>query len=134
MIDLDDMIVSCKFIMLFAIVDSMNNTGSLGLILIILFVILCYSEILLLVQVDPRPSLDECLLAILIALARHSLSCASAIMECPKLVETVINRLTKHRSVDIYPSTIKLVALLRVTSGDYLSYYSYFSFEYSLTP
>ncbi|CAA6666185.1 unnamed protein product [Spirodela intermedia] len=72
---------------------------------------ICY-----LLEVDPLPTLDECLVSILVALARHSPSCATAIIKCPRLIETVVHRFTKHLAVDVHPSMIKSVVLLRVLS------------------
>uniref|UniRef100_A0A5K0V8J9 Uncharacterized protein n=1 Tax=Nymphaea colorata TaxID=210225 RepID=A0A5K0V8J9_9MAGN len=46
---------------------------------------------------DHNVAAEECLLLVLIAFARHSPACARAIMECPRLVDTVINRFVKKK-------------------------------------
>ncbi|MQL93181.1 hypothetical protein Taro_025822 [Colocasia esculenta] len=72
---------------------------------------ICY-----LLEMDPLPTLDECLVSILIALARHSPSCVAAIMKCPRLIETVVRRFNEQHIFEAYPSKIKSVVLLRVLS------------------
>ncbi|XP_077211016.1 RPAP1-like, carboxy-terminal protein [Tasmannia lanceolata] len=59
-------------------------------------------------------ALDESLVSVLIGLARHSQACANAIIQCPRLIQTVVNRFIKNATMKIHPSTIKSVALLKV--------------------
>ncbi|XP_078432116.1 RPAP1-like, carboxy-terminal protein isoform X2 [Wolffia australiana] len=82
-----------------------------GLIRMGLLPRICY-----LLEVEPLPSLEECLLAILAALARHSPTSATAVMNCPRLIETIVGRFTQHSSLNIYPAMIKSVLLLRILS------------------
>lgn len=54
------------------------------------------------------------MLSILVALARHSPTSATAIMKCHRLVQTVINRFLAEQQMEINPSKIKSVILLKV--------------------
>ncbi|KAG1335442.1 putative transcriptional elongation regulator MINIYO [Cocos nucifera] len=72
---------------------------------------ICY-----LMEMDPLPTLQECLVSILVALARHSPTCADAIIRCPRLVRTIIDMFTKQSMVGIHPSHIKAVVFLKVLS------------------
>lgn len=65
-------------------------------------------------QMDPVAPLEECLVTILIGLSRHSRACADAVMKCPRLVQTVVNRFTKKDTVEAHPSMIKSMVLLKV--------------------
>lgn len=70
---------------------------------------ICY-----LIETDPSPPLEECLISILIAIARHSPTCAAAIMNCERLVQTVAGRFTLKEHVEINPCKIKIVKLIKV--------------------
>ncbi|KAL3539119.1 hypothetical protein ACH5RR_002485 [Cinchona calisaya] len=70
---------------------------------------ICY-----LLETQPSTSLEECLLSIVIALARHSPICATAIMKCHRLVQTVVVRFTSKEEIKINPPKIKSVILLKV--------------------
>ncbi|XP_038985186.1 transcriptional elongation regulator MINIYO [Phoenix dactylifera] len=72
---------------------------------------ICY-----LMEMDPLPTLQECLVSVLVALARHSPTCADAIIRCPRLIRTIIDMFTKQSMVEIHPSHIKAVILLKVLS------------------
>jgi len=63
---------------------------------------------------DPLPTLEECLLSILIALARHSPTTANAIMRCPRLIQSVVKMCTRHGTADT-PVQIKAIILLKVS-------------------
>ncbi|TQD96299.1 hypothetical protein C1H46_018065 [Malus baccata] len=63
---------------------------------------------------DPMAALEEYTISILIAIARHSPKCAVAIMNCERLLETIISRFIAKDTVDIQPSKIKSVRLLKV--------------------
>ncbi|KAA8535955.1 hypothetical protein F0562_028433 [Nyssa sinensis] len=67
-----------------------------------------------LLETDPSVALEECLVSILIAIARHSPTCADAIMKCQRLIQTVVDRFTMKDQMEIYPSKIKSVTLLKV--------------------
>nr|XP_016469234.1 PREDICTED: transcriptional elongation regulator MINIYO [Nicotiana tabacum] len=67
-----------------------------------------------LLETEPSAALEECLISILIAIARHSPTCADAIMKCQRLVQTIINRFTSKEQMEISISKIKSVALLRI--------------------
>ncbi|KAL5561276.1 hypothetical protein UlMin_031023 [Ulmus minor] len=63
---------------------------------------------------DHNTALGECVLSILVAIARHSPTCANAIMECQKLIEIVAHRFTSKDNIEIQPFKIKTVILLKV--------------------
>ncbi|KAF8406781.1 hypothetical protein HHK36_008873 [Tetracentron sinense] len=67
-----------------------------------------------LLENDPTVALEECLISILIGLARHSPTCANAIIKCQRLVQTVVDRFTNKDRMEIRPSKIKSVTLLKV--------------------
>jgi phage gp37-like protein len=67
-------------------------------------------------QTDPTAALEECIISILVGLARHSPTCANAIMKCQRLVETVVQRFTMKDNIEIHPSKIKSVRLLKVSN------------------
>ncbi|XP_052192752.1 transcriptional elongation regulator MINIYO [Diospyros lotus] len=67
-----------------------------------------------LLEKDPSAALEECIISILVAIARHSPTCANAIMMCQRLVQTVVNRFTMKDPMDVSPSKIKSVTLLKV--------------------
>ncbi|XP_021286386.1 transcriptional elongation regulator MINIYO [Herrania umbratica] len=68
----------------------------------------------ILLQIEPAAPLEECMISILIAIARHSPMCANVIMQCQRLVQTVVHRFTANNNVGVYPSKIKSVCLLKV--------------------
>lgn len=70
---------------------------------------ICY-----LIETDPSAPLEECLISILIAIARHSPTCAAAIMNCERLVQAVANRFTLKEPMEINPCKIKIVKLIKV--------------------
>ncbi|XP_057494839.1 transcriptional elongation regulator MINIYO-like isoform X2 [Actinidia eriantha] len=65
-------------------------------------------------ETDPSAALEECIISILIAIARHSPTCADAIMKCQRLIQTVVDRFTTKELMEVNPSKIKSVTLLRV--------------------
>ncbi|KAM0925556.1 hypothetical protein ACQ4PT_004122 [Festuca glaucescens] len=69
-----------------------------------------------LLEMDPPPVLKDYLVSILVALARHSLQSADAILNCTKLVQNVVKLLDKQGSMEIHSSEIKVVTLLKVLS------------------
>ncbi|XVF67994.1 hypothetical protein PTKIN_Ptkin10aG0166800 [Pterospermum kingtungense] len=80
-----------------------------------------------LLETEPTAPLEECMISVLIAIARHSPMCANAIMKCQRLVQTVVNRFTANNNMEVYPSKIKSVCLLKVlaqsdqkTCGEFL--------------
>ncbi|XWS62608.1 hypothetical protein CRYUN_Cryun06bG0025700 [Craigia yunnanensis] len=66
-----------------------------------------------LLETEPTAHLEECLISVLIAIARNSPMCANAIMKCQRLVETVVHRFTANNNMEVYPSKIKSVCLLK---------------------
>ena len=54
------------------------------------------------------------MISILIAIARHSPTCANAIIKCERLVQTVVGRFAEKDKMGVYPSKIKSVTLLKV--------------------
>ncbi|PKA59000.1 hypothetical protein AXF42_Ash001093 [Apostasia shenzhenica] len=69
---------------------------------------ICY-----LLETEPVPALVECLVSVLIALGRHSTSCANAIIACPRLTQNVVNILTRQGRMEL-PCQIKAITLLKV--------------------
>lgn len=67
-------------------------------------------------QSDPTAALEEYIISLLIAIARHSPKCANAVMNCQRLIQTVVSRFIANESVEIQPSKIKSVRLLKVGS------------------
>ncbi|RAL53194.1 hypothetical protein DM860_006866 [Cuscuta australis] len=70
---------------------------------------ICY-----LLEMDPSAPLEECSMSILIAIARHSPTCANAIMNCKSLVQVIVNRFVEIDPMEINPSKIKSVTLLQI--------------------
>lgn len=68
------------------------------------------------VQTDPSAALEECIISLLIAIARHSPTCANAIMMCQRLVQTVVDRFTMKDQMEVHLSKIKSVTLLKVSN------------------
>lgn len=71
-------------------------------------------RILYLLETNPSGNLEEFLISILIAMARHSPTCAAEIMNCQRLVETIVNRFVMNDPTKTNPSKIKSVKLLKV--------------------
>ncbi|XP_008236093.1 PREDICTED: transcriptional elongation regulator MINIYO [Prunus mume] len=67
-----------------------------------------------LLESDPTAALEEYIISLLIAIARHSPKCANAVMNCQRLIQTVVSRFIAKESVEIQPSKIKSVRLLKV--------------------
>ncbi|KAL6968867.1 hypothetical protein U1Q18_049451, partial [Sarracenia purpurea var. burkii] len=67
-----------------------------------------------LLETDPSVALEECVISILIAIARHSPTCANAIMKCQRLVQTVVDRFITKEPMEVNSSKIKSVTLMRV--------------------
>ncbi|KAF5182102.1 Transcriptional elongation regulator miniyo [Thalictrum thalictroides] len=65
---------------------------------------------------DPSAALEEHLIAILIGLARHSPTCANAIIKFPVLVKTIADRFIKKDTLEINHAKIKSTTLLKVLS------------------
>ncbi|CAK9180694.1 unnamed protein product [Ilex paraguariensis] len=62
---------------------------------------------------DPSAALEESIISILIAIARHSPTCSEAIMNCQRLVQTIVDRFTMKDQMEFYLSKIKSVTLLK---------------------
>ncbi|CAL5053451.1 unnamed protein product [Urochloa decumbens] len=73
-------------------------------------------RICFLLEMDPPPVLEDYLVSILVALARHSPQSADAILHCPRLIQSVTKLLSKQGSMEIRSSHIKGVTLLKVLS------------------
>lgn len=70
---------------------------------------ICY-----LLESDPDVPLEECLISILVAIARHSPTCASAVLDCGRLVQTVAGRFASNEQMEINLCKIKSVTLFKV--------------------
>ncbi|KAL0356541.1 UNVERIFIED_CONTAM: Transcriptional elongation regulator MINIYO [Sesamum calycinum] len=79
---------------------------------------ICY-----LLETDPAAQLEECLISILIAISRHSPTCAAAVMDCGRLVQTVASRFASKEQMEINSCKIKtLKALARVEKKNCLTF------------
>lgn len=65
-------------------------------------------------ETEPTAALEEYMISILIAIARHSPTSADAIMKCQRLVQTIVHRFTATNDKGGYLSKIKAVCLLKV--------------------
>ncbi|KAL1356044.1 hypothetical protein HN51_008020 [Arachis hypogaea] len=66
-----------------------------------------------LLETDPTTTLEECIISILIAIVRHSPSCANAVLNCERLIQTIVKRFTVN-NLEIRWSMIKSVNLMKV--------------------
>lgn len=66
-----------------------------------------------LLETDPTAALEECIVSILIAIVRHSPSCANAVLKCERLIQTIVQRFTVG-NFEIRSSMIKSVKLFKV--------------------
>ncbi|CAD6336490.1 unnamed protein product [Miscanthus lutarioriparius] len=73
-------------------------------------------RICFLLEIDPSPALEDYLVSVLVALARHSPHSADAILNCPRLIQSVTKLLINQGSMEIRSSQIKGVTLLKVLS------------------
>lgn len=80
-----------------------------GLVRMGIFPRICY-----LLESDPSAALEECLISILVAVARHSPTCANAVMKCEGLLQTIVVRFTAKEPLEACPSKIKSVTLFKV--------------------
>ncbi|XVF00822.1 hypothetical protein REPUB_Repub04eG0035100 [Reevesia pubescens] len=67
-----------------------------------------------LLEIEPSTPLEECMISVLIAIARHFPMCANVIIKCQRLVQTVVHRFTANNNMEVYPSKIKSICLLKV--------------------
>lgn len=58
--------------------------------------------------------MEDFIVTILIAIARHSPTCADAIMECERLIQTVVHRFTVNKDAEGQLAKIKSVCLIKV--------------------
>lgn len=65
-------------------------------------------------QTDPTANLEECVVSILIAIVRHSPSCANAVLKCERLIQAIVDRFTVN-NLEIRTSMIKSVKLFKVS-------------------
>jgi hypothetical protein len=63
---------------------------------------------------EPHSNLEDTLISILVALARHSPQSANAILRCPQLIQAVAKVLMNQRIAEISSSQIKVLTLLKV--------------------
>ncbi|KAK9666737.1 hypothetical protein RND81_14G207500 [Saponaria officinalis] len=71
-------------------------------------------RLLYLLETGPAEPLEQCILSILIAIARHSPTCANAIWNCERLVQTIVDRFNMKDTLELQGAKIKSVTLLRV--------------------
>ncbi|OIW21529.1 hypothetical protein TanjilG_06143 [Lupinus angustifolius] len=66
-----------------------------------------------LLETDPTAALEECIISILIAIARHSPSCANAVLNCQRLIQIIVHIFNVEK-LEPRSSMIKSVNLLKV--------------------
>ncbi|CAN8276799.1 unnamed protein product [Cochlearia groenlandica] len=71
-------------------------------------------KLYLLLDTEPTAALEEIIISITIAIARHSPKCTTAILKYPKFVQTIVKRFKWNTRMDILPSQINSVRLLKV--------------------
>ncbi|KAL9231869.1 hypothetical protein vseg_007035 [Gypsophila vaccaria] len=71
-------------------------------------------RLLYLLEAGPAAPLEQCILSILIAVARHSTTCANAVWNCERLVQTIVDRFNMQDTLEHQGAKIKSVTLLRV--------------------
>ncbi|ESQ53086.1 hypothetical protein EUTSA_v100242160mg, partial [Eutrema salsugineum] len=59
-------------------------------------------------------ALEESIISVTIAIARHSPKCTTAILKYPKFVQTIVKRFKLNKRMDVLPSQIHSVRLLKV--------------------
>ncbi|XP_010446353.1 PREDICTED: transcriptional elongation regulator MINIYO isoform X3 [Camelina sativa] len=67
-----------------------------------------------LLETEPTAALEDSIISVTIAIARHSPKCTTAILKYPKFVQTVVKRFKLNKRMDILPSQINSVRLLKV--------------------
>eukprot|EP00257_Ricinus_communis_P021009 XP_015580388.1 transcriptional elongation regulator MINIYO [Ricinus communis] len=67
-----------------------------------------------LLEAETNLALEESIISVLIAIARHSPTGANAIMKCQGLIYTIVQKFTMGDTIEINPSKIKSVTLLKV--------------------
>ncbi|KAF3577503.1 hypothetical protein DY000_02033665 [Brassica cretica] len=66
-----------------------------------------------LLETEATAALEECLISVTIAIARHSPKCTTAILKYPKFVQTIVKRFKLNKRMDVLPSQIYSVRLLK---------------------
>ncbi|GMH18122.1 hypothetical protein Nepgr_019963 [Nepenthes gracilis] len=72
------------------------------------------SRLRYLLEMSPTMALEECILSILIAVARHSPTCSNAILKCQRLVQIVFERFMMKDKLEVQATLTKSVTLIRV--------------------
>ncbi|CAA7020702.1 unnamed protein product [Microthlaspi erraticum] len=67
-----------------------------------------------LLETEPTAALEDSLVSVTIAIARHSPKCTTAILKYPKFVQAVVKGFKLNRKMDVLPSQINSVRLLKV--------------------
>ncbi|CAH2075804.1 unnamed protein product [Thlaspi arvense] len=67
-----------------------------------------------LLETEPTAALEDSLISVTIAIARHSPKCTSAILKYPKFVEIIVERFKLNKRMEVLPSQINSVRLLKV--------------------
>ncbi|KAL2936991.1 Transcriptional elongation regulator MINIYO [Bienertia sinuspersici] len=67
-----------------------------------------------LLETGPSMALEECILSILVAVARHSPTCANAIWKSERLIQTIVSKFTMNDAPELRACRVKSVTLLRV--------------------
>ncbi|KAG7539741.1 RNA polymerase II-associated protein 1 N-terminal [Arabidopsis thaliana x Arabidopsis arenosa] len=67
-----------------------------------------------LLETEPTAALEDSIISITIAIARHSPKCTTAILKYPKFVQTIVKSFKLNKRMDVLPSQINSVRLLKV--------------------
>ncbi|CAH8305527.1 unnamed protein product [Eruca vesicaria subsp. sativa] len=67
-----------------------------------------------LLETEPTAALEDSIISVTIAIARHSPKCTTAILKYPKFVQTIVKRFKLKKTMDVLPSQINSVRLLKV--------------------
>ncbi|XP_023635208.1 transcriptional elongation regulator MINIYO [Capsella rubella] len=67
-----------------------------------------------LLETEPTAALEDSIISVTIAIARHSPKCATAILKYPKFVQTIVKIFKLNKRMDVLPSQINSVRLLKV--------------------
>jgi hypothetical protein len=67
-----------------------------------------------LLETEPTAALEDSIISVTIAIARHYPKCTTAILKYPKFVQTIVKRFQLNKRMDVLSSQINSVRLLKV--------------------
>lgn len=96
---------------------SMCNSRRKIFLFVLLYQLLSFLDLFFLCspfQTEPTAALEDSIISVTIAIARHSPKCTTAILKYPKFVQTIVKRFKLNKRMDVLPSQINSVRLLKV--------------------